>query len=305
MKCAYYGCLLVGQLICCTLQCQYYFAANNRPEPDLMWEAGIAAGAVNCLTDIGGNSGNGKKFIKDINLNQTQLCGSLFVSATWQSRFAIRLAANVGRVTGNDAVLKNSTGAARNRYLRNLQFRTSLFELAVTTELHLLPILFRSRNLPVLSPYLLGGIGFFHYNPQAMLNSRWIDLRPLHTEGQSFKEYPQRNAYSTISWCIPAGAGVKYDVSRLVNCRMELVYRFTGTDYLDDVSQNYIDPALYGKYLSPSATVMAMALADRSAELAGGVKNNFDAIRGNPTNKDAWFSFMFAVSIALGRLQSK
>ena len=305
MKCAYFGCLLVGQLLCCTLQGQYYFSANNRPEPDLMWEAGIAAGAMNCLTDIGGNYGTGKKFITDINLNQTQPCGSLFVSATWQSTYALRLSATTGHLKGSDAVLENSTGAARNRYLRNLHFRTGIFELAVTAECHLLPILFPNRGLPVLSPYLLGGIGFFHYNPQALLNTRWIDLRPLHTEGQTFKEYPQRNEYSTISWCIPAGGGIKYDVSRLVNCRIELVYRFTGTDYLDDVSEQYINPALYAKYLSPAATVMAIALADRSAELAGGIQNKQNSIRGNPANKDAWFSCTFAVSIALGRLQRK
>jgi len=127
----------------------------------------------------------------------------------------------------------------------------------------------------------------------------------LHTEGQGFKEYPQRSDYSTLSWCIPAGAGVKYDASGLLNCRFEMVYRFTGTDYLDDVSRQYIDASLFGKYLSPANAITATALADRSGELAGGTKNNNNAIRGNPANKDAWFSCMFTISIALGRIQRK
>ena len=67
MKCAYYSCLIIGQLLGYALHSQYYFTANQQPEPELLWEAGVSTGAMNCLTDLGGNSGTGKKFIKDIN----------------------------------------------------------------------------------------------------------------------------------------------------------------------------------------------------------------------------------------------
>ena len=304
MKCAYYGCLVIGQLICCTLQSQFYFSSNGKTEPELLWEIGGAAGVMNCLTDIGGNSGAGKKFIKDINWNQTQLCGSLFISAAWQSLYAIRLQVTLGQITGSDEVLKTSNNVARNRYLRNLNFRTNIIELAVMSEWHLLTIINKNREPPLLSPYLAAGIGFFNYNPQARLNNIWIDLRPLHTEGQGFKEYG-RAAYTSVSWCIPAGVGIKYDPSGLINLRLELLYRFTGTDYIDDVSNRYIDPSLFKKYLSPTESSLAAKLADRSAELTGGISNNSNAIRGNPSNKDAFFSGMLTISIALGRVQRK
>ena len=58
MKPAYYGCLVMCQLICYSLQCQYYFSASNKTEPELLWEMGASAGVMNCLTDIGGKNGS-------------------------------------------------------------------------------------------------------------------------------------------------------------------------------------------------------------------------------------------------------
>ena len=305
MKPACISCLLIGQLLCQAVQCQYYFNANNQPEPELMWEAGLAAGTMNCLTDLGGNNGRGKKFIKDINWNQSGFCAGVFLSATWQSVFAIKLQAGWGQVAGTDEVLKNSDGIARNRYLRHLHFKSDIIELSASGELHLVALLNKHGNLPLFSPYLIAGIGCFHYNPQARFNNIWVDLRPLHTEGQGFKEYPERQEYSSISWCLPMGMGVKYDAGRLINCRLELLYRVTGTDYLDDVSKNYADPLFFNSNLPPARAAMAIQLADRSNEIAANPKNTTGAIRGNPSNKDAYFSIMLSAGIALGRLPRK
>ena len=306
MRCCKIGCsMLSGLLICCCLQGQFYFYANNKSEPELSWELGGSTGIMNCLTDIGGKSGSGKKFIKDINWNKTRFCGSILVSAAWESKYAIRLEATFGQVTGSDDVLKNATGVARSRYYRNLQFKSTITELALISELHILPALFKNSGSLLLSPYLAAGIGFFNYTPQAKLYNVWIDLRSLHTEGEGFAEYAGRHMYKTISWCVPVGAGVKYDPSGLITLRFEILYRFTGTDYLDDVSNTYIDPALFSKYLTPTAAALAVKLYDRSAELSGGSKNSNNAIRGNPANKDAFFSLLLKISIALGRVQRK
>jgi len=189
--------------------------------------------------------------------------------------------------------------------LRNLQFKTNITELAVVSELYPLLVINRSREASLLSPYIIGGFGLFNYNPQAWFNNTWVDLRPLHTEGEGFKEYPDRKNYKSITWCLPAGAGIKYDAAGLINARFEILYRFTGTDYLDDVSTGYIDTGLFSQYLSPAQTIQATKLADRSAEITAGVKNNVNDVRGNPKDRDAWFSFMLTVSIALGRGQRK
>ena len=305
MKPSYYGSMVMGLLMCYTLQSQYYFSKNYGQEPELLWEAGVSAGAMNCLTDIGGKNGTGKKFIKDINLNQTQLCGSLFVSAAWHNLFAIRLEAAMGDISGNDNVLKNTTGIARSRYFRNLQFRTIIKELTVLGELYPLVLTDKNSEATLLSPYIIAGAGFFNYNPQAWVNNTWVDLRPLHTEGEGFKEYPDRKEYKSISWCLPVGAGIKYDAAGLIILRFEILYRFTGTDYLDDVSKTYVDPSLFGRYLSATQARQATQLADRSAEITAFSNNNTNAIRGNSKNKDAYFSCSFKISIALGRAQGK
>ena len=44
---------------------------------------------------------------------------------------------------------------------------------------------------------------------------------------------------------IPMGAGIKYYASERINLSTELLYRKTFTDYIDDVSKNYIDPNNY------------------------------------------------------------
>ena len=305
MKIFYLGCLLAGQLLSYTLQGQYYFSANNQPEDEWMWELGASAGAMNCLTDIGGSNSSGKKFISAINWNQTRFCGGFFASATRHSTAAVRLQANAGQAAGNDDVLKNSSGLARTRYYRHLQFRTTVVELSLTGELHLIPLFNPGRDLPLFSPYITGGMGFFYYNPQALINNVWVDLRPLHTEGQGFAEYPDRAAYKSLSWCLPVGAGIKYDAARQVNVRVELLYRFTGTDYLDDVSTRYVDPSSFSKYLPATEAVLAEKLSNRSGAVAGDIAYKKDAIRGNPANKDAYFSLLFSISIALGRIPRK
>jgi len=69
----------------------------------------------------------------------------------------------------------------------------------------------------------------------------------------------QVKAYSPIGISIPLGIGVRYRISRKMDVSFEMAYRFTFTDYLDDVSGDYVDPALFDDDL-------ARALHDRSAE---------------------------------------
>jgi hypothetical protein len=43
----------------------------------------------------------------------------------------------------------------------------------------------------------------------------------------------------------PLTVGFKYAINSDINVFAELGYRFTNTDYLDDVSTNYADPTLF------------------------------------------------------------
>lgn len=291
MYCLVAGCFVVQQG-----NAQAYYSNNRYYEPAVLYEAGISAGGINCLTDIGGHKGTGKKFIKDINWNNMRYGIGLFVHASWQQALSVRLQGTWAQVTASDDDLKGIDGPAQYRYRRHLSFRTSITELAGLVEFH--PLLlgtYPDNDYPLCSPYAITGIGCFYYNPQARYHHGWIDLRPLHTEGQGFTT--DRKPYKNFSWCLPIGGGIKYDPGGLLLLRIEVVYRFTGTDYLDDVSLNYIDPALFFTYLPATRAAVAAQLADRRASGSPGEQ------RGNSHNRDAYFDCSLKLALALNRRQ--
>jgi hypothetical protein len=289
-------CLAAGCFAMQQSTAQVYYANSYYFEPAVLWEAGISMGAVNCLTDLGGHKGTGKKFIKDINWNNTQYCAGLFVHASWQEAFSIRLQGTRARISASDDNLKDITGPAQYRYQRHLSVSTTITELAALVECHplLLSASYDDGSL-LFSPYVIAGIGGCHYNPQAKHNNLWVDLRSLHTEGQGF--VAGSAAYKSLTWCLPVGGGIKYDPGGLLLLRIEIVYRVMGTDYLDDVSLNYIDPALFFTYLPATRAAIAAQLADRR-----GAGNPGDQ-RGNPHNRDAYFDCSLKIALALNRRQ--
>jgi hypothetical protein len=265
----------------------------------ITYEIGASLGVMNCLTDLGGGKGIGKKFIKDINLGNTKPTGSIFLSAVYKYAVAVRLEAVWGGVKASDAVLERIKESVSGRYERNLSFRSSIFELSLIGELH--PRYFKNyeagQKLPRVSPYLLGGIGYFNFNPQAKLNGEWIDLKPLSTEGQGFDEYIERKPYKLKQFNLPVGAGIKYKLNEVWNLSAECVYRILDTDYLDDVSSTYIDPSLFQKYFSGDQLAKAQALSNRQYELNPSHITNKGDIRGNYTSNDAYFSVNFKVAL--------
>ncbi|MDQ2769130.1 MAG: DUF6089 family protein, partial [Bacteroidota bacterium] len=65
----------------------------------------------------------------------------------------------------------------------------------------------------------------------------YVDLQPLKTEGQS-------TTYSNYQVSIPFGGGIRYRINRNFDASLEVGWRYTFTDYLDDVSTKYADPGL-------------------------------------------------------------
>ncbi len=280
---------------------QYYFYNEDYYDSPITYEFGGSLNAMNALTDIGGKKGIGAKFVKDLNMGKTHLSGGVFVSVLYKYALGLRLEGTFGEVSANDNVLEGVTDIAKERYNRNVNFRSNIAEIALLAELHPLYMFidWPSKDVmpPRFSPYVVGGVGYFSFNPQAELNGRLIDLQPLSTEGQGFAEYPNRPVYKLKQMNFPVGAGVKYDLSPLLNVRAEFLYRILRTDYLDDVSTRYIDPALYSNYFSGSRLTNAILLSDRQIEYrtAPGGK------RGSPLQKDAYFTASLKLSLILGR----
>ncbi len=282
---------------------QYYFYDDDYYDSPFLFEIGASVGAMNCLTDIGGAKGVGKRFVKDLNLGTTSVSGGVFINAIYKNAVALRLEGAFGKISANDNVLKDvdPLDIAFQRYNRNTSFRSKITEISLVTELHPLFIFInyeeRESDPPKMSPYLLAGVGYYTFNPQTELNGKWIDLQPLSTEGQGFKEYPDRKVYKLQQINIPVGIGLKYELSRMVNLRGEFVYRVLQTDYLDDVSTTYVDPTLYSNYFTGTKLANAVILSDRQITKVTGPGGK----RGSPKQNDAFFSVNLKLSLTIGR----
>jgi hypothetical protein len=304
--------VILGVILMLTLfvekaSAQYYFYDNKYYDNPVTFELGGSIGAMNCLTDLGGNKGIGKKFVKDLNLGKTQLAGSVSLTAMYNYMLALRLEATFGTVSAEDKVLKKVAPSTYGRYERNLSFKSKITDFMLGLEIHPLYILNSfsqddEKEPPLFSPYLLAGVGFFSFKPQAKLTTgKWVDLQPLSTEGQGFAEYPDRKIYKLNEINIPLGLGVKYDIGSALSLRAEFVYRKLNTDYLDDVSSlYYADPTLYANYFTGAKLTNALLLNDRRYELDPTNGKTSDE-RGNPKNKDAFFTFNVKIGYTFGR----
>jgi hypothetical protein len=286
------------------VQAQYYFYNDNYYYSPVMYEIGASIGAMNSLTDIGGKAGIGKKFTKDLNGQNTAVSYGAYFGVTYRNAIAARLEGCFGKVSANDNILAAipNSDIAKARYNRNLNFESSISEFSLLAEVHPLFIFFNweesENGPPRYSPYLLGGIGYFSFNPQANLDGKLVDLQPLSTEGQGFKEYPDRPVYKLKQFNFPIGLGFKYELSDMLNLRAEFVYRILNTDYLDDVSTSYIDPTAFAANgFTGTKLANALKLHDRQITKVAGPEGK----RGSPTQNDSYFTFNLKIGLNIGR----
>ncbi|CAN5339741.1 hypothetical protein BH09BAC2_BH09BAC2_08490 [soil metagenome] len=279
-------------------EAQYYFYNEDYYDDPILFEIGASVGAINSLTDIGGHSGIGKKFLKDLNFGNTQFNASLFFALQYQSKLGLRLEATIGQLKGYDSILKKDYPNTSGRYERNLSFRTKISEFTIIGEVYP-TYLFRQFDTdvepPRAAPYVMFGVGFFHFNPQTQYQGRWVDLQPLHTEGQGFID--GRPNYQLTQMNIPLGLGLRYELAPRILLRAEFLYRKLSTDYLDDVSTTYVDPSVFDKLPAADAE-LAKILNKRS--LPGWEYSKVGDKRGNP-DKDAYFTFNLKFGWILGR----
>ena len=210
-------------------------------------------------------------------------------------------------LAADDAVLKDVDvkDIARARYNRNLNFRSTISEFSLVAELHPLFMFIdwteSESDPPKLSPYLLAGVGYFSFNPQGTLpnSSKWVDLQPLHTEGQGFVN--ERPEYKLKQFNFPIGVGIKYELSDVLNLRGEFVYRVLNTDYLDDVSTTYFDPAAYAQSgLSANNQALSYQMSNKQINNVTGTGAAMSK-RGSPAQKDAYFTFNLKLGLLIGR----
>jgi hypothetical protein len=287
---------------------------------DGRFEIGLNVGPMNFLGDLGGNKGKGTYGPKDNNIPVTNMIAGISASYYPKEWIGVRLAGNIGQMQGDDRLIKQKQPADTwegSRKYRNITFRSPLYEGYIGLEIYPTAMISLSNGwgLPRFRPYLIGGIGVFNFNPQGLYrdplgNETWVDLKPLRIEGQGMREtgVPE---YSLTNYAIPMGIGIKYDISERLTFGIELIHRITGSDYIDDVSDRYINPALYSNYLSPSQATIATYLSNPSdfypSSIPGytpyGLRNPNDVFgkkRGNPNRNDSYFSSTFRLTWKIG-----
>jgi opacity protein-like surface antigen len=272
-------------------------------------EVGLNFGPTFFLGDLGGKVGKGTTFIKDLNYQLTKLMKGAFISVYPNEWLGFRLAGQYTYVEGIDSIISTHGVDELWRKQRNLDFKSNMWEVYGAVEFFPLQYIRREDYDydPRFRPYIFGGVGLYHFNPKGSLrdqngNVTWHELQPLHTEGQGFAEYPGRKNYKLTQLNLPYGAGFKYLVSGNINVGLELLYRKTFTDYIDDVSTKYIDPNYFNKYLSAADALIATKISDKTIGIVTPGVGRYapGTIRGNPKRNDAYFSFLLKVGIRLG-----
>lgn len=276
----------------------FLFPLNNQAQYNI--DYGFSVGTGNYLGDIGGKEKEGRPFILDMQWGQTSTAVGGFFRYRFHQKFAYKVSVNWVRLQGADSVSLNTA-----RVARNLHFRNDIIENMHTFEYNFFEIhdLGNTRRyLWDLKTYAYTGAGFFYNNPQTLYDFRWYELQPLQTENQN---------YSRLQAAIPVGVGAYVTYRNNVRFGIDIGWRWTFTDYIDDISSFYPSEEQLGN------DPLRIALSNRTTpeHLEGIVPpegqtvpniENYQAgsIRGNPDNNDSYFVTTFSVSFFI-RGQSK
>jgi hypothetical protein len=269
------------------------------------WEYGLLIGGSNYLGDIGGKELTRRDFVWDMHLNQTRLALGLY----GRYRFSRKLSATANfthiRIQDRDNL---STNPARRA--RNLNFRNRLWELGARAELTVYydnDVSGRGYYNPDFKLYVFGGLSAYYHNPQGQIldpdpgygiaaDDTWYKLRKFKTEGQ---EKP----YSNFGLAIPAGIGLFFTWEKEWRIGWELSWRTIFTDYLDDISTVYADPANMPSdearaFSSQSSQIIINEINDPASGSLNDhrYREGFNTKRGDPSHNDSYLTTQLSIA---------
>ena len=199
----------------------------------------------------------------------------------------LRLGLMAGWIRHDDASSKNPF-----QQIRNLSFNSPIVEISGQIDLHFKKFKLGSKKY-FFTPYLTAGIAAFYFDPITKLDGKIYKLHEYGTEGQRASGYLEDKPYNRIQPAIPLGLGFKYWMFHKWSFYVEAAYRQTFTDYLDDVSNIYIDTSLF--YDDP----LTSALADRSGEVSDVLVGVEGKQRGDVTNKDGYLNIQIGLTYTI------
>jgi hypothetical protein len=247
-------------------------------------EFGIGVGAGHYFGDLNTQA----------RLNRAKMAASIFFRKNFSNYIALRIGASFAQVGYSDQYNSHN----EYMYSRNLSFNSKVWELSLQGDFNFFRFMPGEPQYSF-TPYITFGAGIFSYDPYAYLRGEKVFLRPLGTEGQGSPDprYADRKQYSSMGISIPFGGGIKYSFNERINIGFEILHRFTNTDYLDDISTTYVDPAIFP--LNPDGSPSnAQLLYDRSYELGEPI-GIINRQRGNSKQKDQFVTAMFHLTFNL------
>ncbi len=287
---------------CTSLKAQYFAKRDSWKKERKEYILGL--GASNFLGDLGGLNKVGTHYsYADLELVLTRPTGSFGYRYRLNKRFASRTDFSYLLIGGNDKLTKEPF-----RMNRNLHFKSNVFELATNIEMslsfdrhgnryHIKKTMMRRYKAYSSYYYIFVGVGGFYYNPKAQYGGNWYALQPLSTEGQGLPGGARK--YKRVSISIPMGIGARYKINKKWTVGIEYNFRKTFSDYIDDCSSVYYDPAILLVKKGP----VAVALADPSlGVIPNATAPNGDgsgAQRGNTRDKDSYMNIEIKVGYVL------
>jgi len=223
-------------------------------------------------------------YLGDLNtthFNSSSFAAGLVIRKNIDKRFSYKAELLYLNIAADDRENSTDTIAID----RGLHFRSAVYELSAQIEFNFLPY-DPGNPLHTWTPFIYTGVSLFHFNPQAEnKEGEWVDLQPLGTEGQGTAIVGSKE-YSLTQVAIPLGGGVKIAVNPSFNIILEYGIRKTFTDYLDDVSTDFVgsSPAAASNDYPVEMSSQSELMSDPNGTHSRGVQ------RGDPT-KDDWYSF--------------
>ena len=224
---------------------------------------------------------------------QPGLAAGLVYRYNLSPRWALKADFLFGKVSASDATTNGG-------YERNLSFYSPITEFSAVAELNFLK-LYNTVGQNHFAPYIFAGFTVFSFNPMAQYtNGTVYELQSLGTEGQGLEDMPKK--YSLTSVAIPFGIGLRVNIGKYVCLGAEWGFRYTFTDYLDDVGGRYYDNDL----LREQRGDIIANMADRTPELIDPVTGNALPLhkageqRGNSTTHDIYSFAGATVTVKFG-----
>ncbi len=285
---------------------------------------GFSLNAINYYGDL---SPLPSKFSTDISFTRPGIGISFF--HRFGPRYTLVGQFMYGTLKGADAESAKGGFDGSARKLRNLSFRNRVKELSITAIFDLFENDGTYISRVKWTPYAFIGFAAFLSNPQAQapkfyldgvtptnMEGKWVDLRSLGTEGQhSTLQSGDVNSgikpYSMFQIAIPFGVGARFRINEVLDFWADIGFRYTFTDYLDDVSRNYVDLGAITDPLAQAMSYRTNEVATPASSYVGrdgktyNVVNGYGSefktnVRGNKGSRDIYMVTSFKITYILG-----